>query len=418
MRLKTMLCAVLMSVTLLLCGTAFADENPAQQNLYFQTSDGVLSIHAPNPQWHVMTDPNYWFVLSDGGNIITITHLSNGEALPAPVVADGEFAGVCQTYVSTKNEVFVITGSAVKEEDLQVIMKAIGTIQVLKPNTKTAINKQPEIQASQIAVRPINETYYSTSDHLNVRTGCSTDDTKIGYLKNGEAVLVLGAVTKDGKDVGWYQIRFNDTVAYASAEYLTKKKPSSTPSEEAVAKASAEAAAEPFTVYDRNWNPVQIYMVDSFKYKDFNGNEYSQVRGSMYLRLDNDVLYSVDPNYWTDEEYQAAAATESFTVYAENGSTASIFLSGDGMYEDSNGRRYSNTRGDLYYCIDTDVTYSADPSIWVYGEPTPDDAYDDDDYDDYDDGYTGGSDYDDDDYDDGYAGSPIYDEDDYNYDYD
>ena len=88
------------------------------------------------------------------------------------------------------------------------------------------------------------------------------------------------------------------------------------------------------------------------------------------------------------------------------------------MYEDSNGRRYSNTRGDLYYCIDTDVTYSADPSIWVYGEPTPDDAYDDDDYDDYDDGYTGGSDYDDDDYDDGYAGSPIYDEDDYNYDYD
>jgi uncharacterized protein YgiM (DUF1202 family) len=387
-------CAIIAGVFILHCGTAFAEENVTEPSPFYQTEDGVLSIQAPSPQWRVMSDPNYWFVLSDGGNMIAISHLRNGEELPAPVVAGGDEAAVYQAYVSTNNEVFVIKGTAVKEEDLEVIMKAISTIKVLKYNTKTALSKDTAT-ASGFSIRPINETYYSTSDHLNVRLGCSTNDTKIGHFTNGQPVSVLGAVTKDGKEIGWYQILFNDTTAYVSSEYLTKTKPE-TSNDEKVAKESEAAASEPFTVYDRNWNPVQIYRVDTFKYKDKYGNDYSQVRGTMYCREDIGVLYSVDPNYWTEEEYEAAAAAEAFTVYAEDGRTAHIYLTGDGMYEDSNGRKYSNTRGDLYYCIDTDVTYSSDPDIWSDGEPTPDD-YDDGGYgEDEEDEYMAGDDYDDD----------------------
>ena len=179
MKSKGLLCALLLGVVMTLCGTVYAEEQADQQNAVYQTEDGVLSIEAPGPQWHVMSDQNYWFVLSDGGNTITIDHLSNGEALPAPVVAGGETAAVCQAFVSTRNEVFVIKGSALNEEDLEKVMKAISTIKVLKYNTKTALSTEAPTDASQFSLRPINETYYSTSDHLNVRLGCSTNDTSI-----------------------------------------------------------------------------------------------------------------------------------------------------------------------------------------------------------------------------------------------
>ena len=73
----------------------------------------------------MLSDPNYWFVLSDGSNTITVNHLANGETLPAAAVAGGDTAAVCQTLVSTRNEVFVITGSAVKQEDLEVIISLL-----------------------------------------------------------------------------------------------------------------------------------------------------------------------------------------------------------------------------------------------------------------------------------------------------
>lgn len=77
----------------------------------------------------------------------------------------------------------------------------------------------------------------------------------------------------------------------------------------------------------------------------------------------------------TQQSNSAQAA--SFTVYAEDGSSVSIHPTEGTMYADANGRTYSNTRGDYYYCIEMDTLYNADPNVWVNGEPTPDDAEDD-----------------------------------------
>ena len=74
----------------------------------YQTADGVLSIQAPGADWVALSDPNYWFAITDGDDLITVSHLSNGEALPPVTVADSEYAAVCHAYVSTENEVFVI----------------------------------------------------------------------------------------------------------------------------------------------------------------------------------------------------------------------------------------------------------------------------------------------------------------------
>ena len=187
------------------------------------TSDGVLSIEAPSDDWEVMQDLNHWFAMTDGTNTITIEHLSNGESLPAVAVADDTYAAVYQAFVSTKNEVFAVKGCSPKAEELESVMKAIGTIKILRFDTKSAVN--PETDAMSIEIVPLDKIFYVIGDDVNVRIGFSIDDKAIGTKYYGEEVHVTGNVKKDGADTGWYQIDFNNSKAYISSAFLSETKP-------------------------------------------------------------------------------------------------------------------------------------------------------------------------------------------------
>ena len=50
---------------------------------------------------------------------------------------------------------------------------------------------------------------------LNVRSGASTSHSKVGSLKEGQEVEILKTM-----DNGWYQIKFNNKLAYVSNEYI------------------------------------------------------------------------------------------------------------------------------------------------------------------------------------------------------
>ena len=105
MKLKTMMygltaAAVLtMGVSVLAEQAEVAVEETAKPEV-FETEDGVLSIQAPTAEWKKMTDEKHWFVMTDGDDMITIDHLSNGESLPAVEVANDEFGAIYQAFVS------------------------------------------------------------------------------------------------------------------------------------------------------------------------------------------------------------------------------------------------------------------------------------------------------------------------------
>ncbi len=56
------------------------------------------------------------------------------------------------------------------------------------------------------------------SDSLNVRSAPSSDAAKIGSLPKGSAVTVTGYDMS-----GWYQIDYNGSTGYVSAEYISKE---------------------------------------------------------------------------------------------------------------------------------------------------------------------------------------------------
>lgn len=211
------------------CLTAFAEEAAAPEEDAFVTYDGVLSIQAPNEYWVAYDDPNYWFAMTDGDDFVTISHLSNGEVLPAVMVANEEFSAVYHAFVSTDNEIFIIRGCAVEQEGLKDIMQAISTVKILKLDTKQAV--RPVTPVVEFEVKPYYTVLYSTSRHLNIRSSWSVDSSRLGYLSFGEPVDVTGIVRLNGRNYGWCQVSFNGRSAYVSTEYLSARNPNTDPLE-------------------------------------------------------------------------------------------------------------------------------------------------------------------------------------------
>ena len=102
----------------------------------FTSSDGILSIELASENWKEMQDMTHWIVLSDGANVITIDHFSNGENLPETAVANDHYVNVYQAVFSTQNEVFVVTDSAVDAAKNQEICNMIMSLKVLIYDTK------------------------------------------------------------------------------------------------------------------------------------------------------------------------------------------------------------------------------------------------------------------------------------------
>ena len=191
--------------------TVVAAENTGAEStaVTVTTPDGVLSVEVSKDEWKEKEDSGHWFEITDGKNSIMIDHLANGESLPDVKMAAEENEEICQTFISTKNEVFIVTGLADSREAFEDVIKTVGTIRILKYDTKTAIQKETQnAQTTQSGINAINATYYVTTDELNVRSAPSSDSEVVGSLYKGEAVTVIGAVTKDGADTGWYQIQY------------------------------------------------------------------------------------------------------------------------------------------------------------------------------------------------------------------
>ncbi len=375
MKLKTMMYGMTAAAVLTMGVPAFAEEaEPAPVEAtaepeIFETEDGVLSIQAPTVDWKKMTDEKHWFVMTDGDDMITIDHLSNGENLPAVEVANDEFGAIYQAFVSTKNEVFAVKGAAVKQEDLQEIMESISTIKILKFDTKTAVEEKKEQAA--FAIRAIGKDYYVTADMLNVRLGCSANDVLAGTLVKGDKVYVKGAVTKDGKDIGWMQITFNGSDAYVSAEFLSEQAPAAAPAKEETKTENPPALPEirQFTVWDVDGNVNVVFQEDG-KWRDKDGNTYFTEDEFLFICDQTGVQFTTQEGFLSNntdvpaEEPQEEQA-QWITFYGADGAEVKVIMTDDdNIFVDEEGVTYERIEGKLFRKTTDDTEWCAEKEYW------------------------------------------------------
>ena len=271
----------------------------------FISEDGVLSIELPNENWKKIEDVTKWITLTDGANLITIEHYSNGEKLPDISVADNHYVNIFQAAFSTQNEVFIVTGSVVDAAKIPEITQAIMSVQILKYDTKRAVGKEPAAGTSELTVVPMDKTMYVTADSLNVRKACSTDSQLLGGYAKGTAVRVTGSVQRNGVDLGWYQVNYEGGTGYVSGEFLSDTAPASADSN--TGDDSSIYTGNVSTVYDEYGNTYTLYQTKDGFWRDNSGTAYTRLSETEFQVWEGTKRLSVyyngpDNNDYSDQE--------------------------------------------------------------------------------------------------------------------
>ena len=357
------------TLTLLAASFALCMSVPVFAKTTYTSPDGVLSIDLPDEDWKSLQDPQKWIVLSDGANLITVDHYSNGEKLPEITVADDHYVNVYQAAFSTQNEVFLVTGSVVDAAKIPDVANAILTTKILQYDTKQAVKKEDAAQqnasdqkepekketekkadasasSSEYTVAPMSATMYATSG-VNVRSGYSTNDSVIGGLGTGNSVAVTGKVQKNGKDYGWYQVSFEGKNGYVSAEFLSSTAPAGAP-----ASTGLTFTGNAKTIYDSNGNAITVYEASDNDWYASNGKGYSWISDYEFAEKGSGTIYTTNkPQNGSGSQPSGAP----FTVYWENGNAETLTPYSDGYYYSSGWVRYWDNGDNTYHGSDGTV---------------------------------------------------------------
>lgn len=354
---KTIFAAVVAAAALCLTIPAAAEPQT------YTTGDGVLSIDLPDENWKEMSDPGKWVSFSDGANLITLEHLSNGEDLPDISIADDHYVNVYQAIASTQNEVFIITGSVVDSAKIGDVCNAIMSVKVLKYDTKLAVKKEQQETSAGYTIVAMDATMYATAG-VNVRAGYSTNDQILGGIGTGTSVHVTGKVQKDGADLGWYQVSYESKTGFISASFLTDKAPSTDASQ-----SGGQFTGEARTIYEIDGAAVTVYKKTDGQWVDSQGNTYTQITDYEFQSANGVVLTTNKPQAYSGNE----PLSSGFTAFWANGNATTLTPYSDGYYYSSEWVRYTDNQNGSYSGADGTVLYDYDP---ISGNPA--DAYESD----------------------------------------
>lgn len=107
-----------------------------------------------------------------------------------------------------------------EKDEAKEITNEVKEEEIEKDNSKQEESKKVEVK-KEIVVTDMKKTLFVKATSLNIRSGPSTSDSKIGSYKNAAEVTVTGKV----KDSTWYRVSYNGKVGYVDSTYLSDTKP-------------------------------------------------------------------------------------------------------------------------------------------------------------------------------------------------
>ena len=301
----------------------------------FTTSDSVLTIDTPDDSWAQIKDDATLATLTNGKDSITLEHYSNGEKLPDITVADDTYEKVCQNIISTRNEVFLITGLAADEKDFDEIQKAVQSAVINIYDTDGSIDES------------ISFTGWITGANVNVRSSASTDASIISTVPYGNPVSVTGAITA-GSQVSWYRIDLDGTTGFISAQYVSKAAPTAEQN-------GITLTDEQLTLYTSDYTgATYINKATDGNWYDGTGRQYVQASGDSWSRV-------CDGSIWTDipQAKPDANASRTVTVTDPDG------LNEMTLYLDADSGKWHNSAWGIYTDNGNNTFTGPDGTIWT-----------------------------------------------------
>lgn len=292
--------------TALIC-TLSVTGNAATINI----KESSISLDSINKDWKEVSDENTFHTFSNGTDKVTVLKYDDYDDLPAPAKVDDKYEAVYQTFFSAGNEIYVVTGCAVRAKDISDVREIIDSI------------TYPEMASSEKG-----NTVSMTSSTNTSKTADSSTNRDENTNKNDDQQI---------SEQGWDSIILYDTDM--NGVYVTRGNDGNWYDENGVSYGNLDIADDEAPIY--NSNGEAYYWNGSFAQAAANassGTDNDSEENSSYSE-DTDSSANVNDPY---DLYSWDAGTNSFIPFQQaDGDGAPIGRGNGWYYYDSDSNSYA-----------------------------------------------------------------------------
>lgn len=291
--------------TALIC-TLSVTGNAAAINI----SESSISLESINKDWKEISDENTFHTFSNGTDQVTVLKYNDYDDLPAPAKVDDKYEAVYQTFFSAGDEIYVITGRAVKAKDISGVREIIDSI------------TYPEMTSSK------------NGNTVSMNSSTSTSETADSSTQRDEA-----ETENDSQQIpeqGWDSIILYDTDM--NGVNVTRGNDGNWYDENGVSYGNLDTADDEAPIYNSNGEAYY-----------WNGN-FAQAAANASSDTDNDAEENISYSEVTDSSanvndpydlYSWDAGTNSFIPFQQAAGDGSPIGRGNGWYYyDSDNNNY------------------------------------------------------------------------------
>lgn len=328
-----------------------------------------LSLEATSDDWKQIDAKGTYLAYSNGSDLITIYKYYKDDDTPYISRSNDIYEAVYQTFYSDGDNIYVVTGSAAKAEDISEVRKMVENVSYpgnppISSDSQIESGSSTQSQTSSSSAASAKSfTLYINTDGVNFRSAASTGSSSIDTLDRGTKVTSDGTVQgSDGSS--WYHIFYEGQEGYVSSAYASQEAPSGSTDSSSTNTAASSDEDDPWEDYDfktfaligSEGNIVNVHEQTNgdYLYRDDNGIGYST--------SDYDTWKDENGNYYSslsDDYHSFGLELKQYTLEAENGSTVSIKQTTNGEYyfRDDNGIGYTDN-GDGTWSDESGNTYT------------------------------------------------------------
>lgn len=242
----------------------------------FKSADEKFTMETPDDSWEEKADEDNDMTLTNGKDIVMVkkfdaefVNQDPEKNLPSPTVAHDEYEEEFLAYYSTDKDVYMITGLAQKEEDINDVRAIVNSIKLADHTYPDAKKKEKE---------------KDDDDKKAKKTG----NEKTVYFENSNSITIYEYT--NGKWIGddglEYTAQTENSWVNSDGVFVYNYVPEVT---------TAKKTGNSLQIYYENSNSVTIYEYDDGTYMDDEHIKYTNNGDGTWTSSQGSTLYD-DPN--------------------------------------------------------------------------------------------------------------------------